>query len=143
MLDIIALGILLFAGLLLLYGLVAITETPYRLARERNHPQQDAIRAAGWLSLFALHLPWPLLWIWSMAYRDDAGQVPVLTQSFAAETDGDDTTSPRALAEAAATAFEESTLKSRIEFLEKRIKRIEYAIDAAVEEVQHERKVTS
>ncbi len=143
MLDTIALGILLFAGLLLLYGLIAITETPYRIARERNHPRQDAIRAAGWVSLFLLHLPWPLLWIWSLAHRDAPGRIPVLTEALDARPNDEDTTSPRALAEAAATAFEESTLKSRIEFLEKRIKRIEYAIDAAVEEVQHERQVSS
>ncbi len=143
MLEIIALGILLFAGLLLFYGLIAITETPYRIARERNHPRQDAIRAACWFSLLLMHLPLPLLWVWAMAHGDDSARIPVLAPALTVVPDDDDTTSPRALAEAAITAFEESTLKSRLEFLEKRIKRIEYAIDAAVEEVQHERQVSS
>ncbi len=141
MLDTIALGILLCVGLLLIYGLFALTGIPYRLARERNHPHQDAIRCAGWISLFALHLPWPLLWVWSMLYRRDDGRIPVLTQplELPAQAENTDMSLPRAAPE----ADPGPALKSRIEFLEKRIKRIEYAIDAAVEEVQHERQVSS
>ncbi len=140
MLDTIALGILLFAGLLLIYGLVALVEIPYRIARERNHPHQDAIRCAGWISLFALHLPWPLLWVWSMLYRHGDNRIPVLTHQLdlPGQAENTDMSLPRAEPDPdPGTAF-----KSRLELLEKRIKRIEYAIDAAVEEVQHERKVS-
>ena len=39
----------------------------------RNHPQQDAIHVAGWISLFTLHVLWPFLWIWATLYREDRG----------------------------------------------------------------------
>jgi hypothetical protein len=29
--------------------------------------------AAGWVSLFTLHVLWPFLWIWAMAYRPERG----------------------------------------------------------------------
>ncbi len=141
MLDTIALGILLFAGLLLIYGLFALVGIPYRIARQRNHPHQDAIRCAGWISLFTLHILWPLLWVWSMLYRGDDDRIPVLTQQLALPSQADNT--DLSLPQAPADADPGDALKSRLEFLEKRIKRIEYAIDAAVEEVQHERQVSS
>jgi hypothetical protein len=46
---------------------------PYDIARHRDHPHQDAIHAAGWVSLFTLHAIWPFLWIWAMLYRPDRG----------------------------------------------------------------------
>ena len=46
---------------------------PYRTAESRQHPHQDAIHAAGWVSLFTLHVLWPFLWIWAMVYRPERG----------------------------------------------------------------------
>jgi hypothetical protein len=46
---------------------------PYEIAKHRDHPHQDAIHAAGWVSLFTLHAIWPFLWIWAMLYRPDRG----------------------------------------------------------------------
>src|SRR6476469_4115903 len=68
-----ALGILFFVVVVLFYGVIAIHDIPYRIAKSRNHPHQDAIHAAGWVSLFTLHVLWPFLWIWAMAYRQDRG----------------------------------------------------------------------
>lgn len=73
MLDYIALGILIFAGIVLFYGVIAIHDIPYEIAVHRNHPQQDAIHVAGWVSLFTLHVLWPFLWIWATLYREDRG----------------------------------------------------------------------
>ena len=73
MLDYIALGILLFAAVVLFYGIIAIHDIPYEIAVHRNHPQQDAIHVAGWVSLFTLHAIWPFLWIWATLYREDRG----------------------------------------------------------------------
>ena len=73
MLDYIALGILVFVGITLFYGVIAIHDIPYEIAKHRNHPQQDAIHVAGWISLFTLHVLWPLLWIWATLYREDRG----------------------------------------------------------------------
>lgn len=73
MLDYFALGILIFVGLTLFYGIIAIHDIPYEIAKRRNHPQQDAIHVAGWISLFTLHVLWPFLWIWATLYREDRG----------------------------------------------------------------------
>ena len=54
-------------------GIIAIHDVPYEIAKHRNHPHQDAIHAAGWVSLFTLHALWPFLWIWAMLYRPDRG----------------------------------------------------------------------
>ena len=68
-----ALGLLIFVFVTLFYGIIAIHDVPYEIAKRRNHPHQDAIHAAGWVSLFTLHALWPFLWIWAMLYRPDRG----------------------------------------------------------------------
>ncbi|WP_114948576.1 DUF3302 domain-containing protein [Microvirga calopogonii] len=72
-LNYLALGILFFVAITLFYGIIAIHDIPYRIAESRHHPHQDAIHAAGWVSLFMLHALWPFLWIWAMAYRPERG----------------------------------------------------------------------
>lgn len=73
MLEYVALGILIFAAVTVFYGVIVIHDIPYEIAKERNHPQQDALHVAGWVSLFTLHVLWPFLWIWAMLYREDRG----------------------------------------------------------------------
>ena len=73
MLDYVALGILVFATVTVFYGIIAIHDIPYEIAKHRNHPQQDAIHIAGWVSLLTLHVLWPFLWIWASLYREDRG----------------------------------------------------------------------
>src|SRR6266705_5335740 len=68
-----ALGVLVFVVITLFYGIIAIHDIPYTIAKKRDHPHQDAIHAAGWVSLFTLHALWPFLWIWAMAYRPERG----------------------------------------------------------------------
>jgi len=68
-----ALGLLFFVVVVMFYGIIAIHDIPYLIAKSRNHPHQDAIHAAGWVSLFTLHVLWPFLWIWAMAYRPERG----------------------------------------------------------------------
>jgi hypothetical protein len=68
-----ALGLLCFVVVVLFYGIIAIHDIPYLIAKSRNHPHEDAIHAAGWVSLFTLHVLWPFLWIWAMAYRPERG----------------------------------------------------------------------
>ena len=72
-LDYFALGLLIFVGLVLFYGIIAIHDIPYEIAKARKHPQQDALHVAGWVSLFTLHVLWPFLWIWATLYREDRG----------------------------------------------------------------------
>jgi hypothetical protein len=73
MLDYFALFMLFFVAVVLFYGIIAIHDIPYEIAKRRNHPQQDAIHVAGWISLFTLHVIWPFLWIWATLYREDRG----------------------------------------------------------------------
>jgi len=68
-----ALGVLVFVVVVLFYGIIAIHDIPHNIAKARDHPHQDAIHAAGWVSLFTLHALWPFLWIWAMSYRPERG----------------------------------------------------------------------
>lgn len=73
LLDYLALGFMLFGALVSFYLIVAIHDIPYEIAKHRNHPHQDAIHVAGWVSLLTLHVIWPFLWIWATLYRPDRG----------------------------------------------------------------------
>ncbi|MCP5407449.1 MAG: DUF3302 domain-containing protein [Chromatiaceae bacterium] len=72
-LDYVALFLVIFVVVFIFYAIIAIHDIPYEIARHRNHPHQDAIHVAGWVSLFTLHVLWPFLWIWSTLYREDRG----------------------------------------------------------------------
>ena len=137
MLDYVALGILIFAAITLFYGIIVIHDIPYEIATNRNHPHQDAIQYAGWVSLFTLHAIWPLVWIWAAIYRDDRGW------GFAQAPNNK---ALSAVAEEVAAARRESAaaidpditdsvalLQHKYEALDDRIDRIEKAIMAAGE----------
>lgn len=68
-----ALGLLIFVVIVIFYGIIAIHDIPAKIAEKRHHPHVDAIHAAGWVSLFTLHVLWPFLWIWAMTYRPERG----------------------------------------------------------------------
>jgi len=68
-----ALGLLFFVVIVLVYGIIAIHDIPAKIAHSRHHPHEDAIHAAGWISLFMLHVLWPFLWIWAMMYQPERG----------------------------------------------------------------------
>jgi hypothetical protein len=72
-LDYFALAALIVVTLILIYAAIYIHDIPYEMAVKRNHPHQDAIHYAGWLSLFTLHAIWPFLWIWATLYKPGVG----------------------------------------------------------------------
>ncbi|MGI9834847.1 DUF3302 domain-containing protein [Vibrio vulnificus] len=72
-LDYFALGLLVFVALVIFYGIIVIHDIPYEISKEREHPHQDAIHYAGWVSLFTLHTIWPFLWIWATLWRKERG----------------------------------------------------------------------
>jgi hypothetical protein len=72
-LEYLALGLLIFVMIFIFYGIIAIHDIPYEIAKKRNHPHLDAIHVAGWVSLFTLHVLWPFLWIWATLYRPERG----------------------------------------------------------------------
>lgn len=73
MLEIFALFLVFFVFLTIFYGIIVIHDIPYEIAHKRNHPHQDAIHVAGWVSLFTLHAIWPFLWIWATLYKPGIG----------------------------------------------------------------------
>ena len=68
-----ALGLFVFVLVAVFYGIIAIHDIPARIAESRHHPHKDAIHAAGWVSLFTLHVLWPFVWIWAMACQPQRG----------------------------------------------------------------------
>ena len=72
-LDYFALFLVFFVLIFVFYAVIAIHDIPYEISVHRQHPHQDAIHIAGWVSLFTLHVLWPFLWIWATLYRPDRG----------------------------------------------------------------------
>jgi hypothetical protein len=110
-LDYLALGFLIFGALVTFYLIIAIHDIPYEIAKKRNHPHQDAIHVAGWVSLLTLHVIWPFLWIWATIYRPERG--------YGFSTEGGQTT---------------VALNVRIAELEKRLAALEQTTQTAQEE---------
>ena len=69
MLEYAALALLITMVIFIIYLVIYIHDIPYEIAVKRDHPHQDAIHIAGWVSLFLLHTIWPLLWIWAYLYK--------------------------------------------------------------------------
>ena len=112
MLNYFALGVLFFSVIVVFYGIIVIHDIPYEIAEKRNHPHQDALHVAGWVSLFTLHAIWPFLWIWAMLYREDRG--------WGMQTGNDDSDST-------------STAMAHIAALEVRLEQLEQSLTSQTE----------
>jgi len=88
-LEYVALFLLIFVALVFFYGIIVIHDIPYEIAVKRNHPHQDVLHVAGWVSLFTLHALWPFLWIWAMLYREDRGWGIDTSKSGGGDAPGD------------------------------------------------------
>ena len=64
-LDLFALFVLIVLGLTAVAAWVLLGIMPGRIARERNHPQADAIAACGWWGVITLGLLCPVAYIWA------------------------------------------------------------------------------
>ena len=117
MLEYAALFLLFFVAFVGFYGIIAIHDIPYEMAKKRNHPQQDAIHVAGWVSLFTLHVLWPFLWIWATLYREDRGWGFV---SSGVDADG---VGPDLDHEAGALRAELTAMSARLAALEKQLEK--------------------
>ncbi|PIB34058.1 hypothetical protein BFP72_00735 [Reichenbachiella sp. 5M10] len=81
-LNILALCFMILIAITLVYVVIYIHDIPYQIAKKRNHPHQEAIHMAGWVSLILMHAIWPLLWIWAYLYTDDGSNlIPNKTQT--------------------------------------------------------------
>lgn len=72
MLEYAALALLIIIVIFMIYLVIYIHDVPYKIAKERGHPHQDAIHIAGWVSMFLAHTIWPFLWIWAYLYKPDS-----------------------------------------------------------------------
>jgi len=93
------------------YGIIVIHDIPYKIAVTRNHPHQDVLHVAGWVSLFTLYAIWPFLWIWAMLYHENRG--------WGMETSGD-------------SDPDRKTLSDRLEAIEARLKKRSFTHNSAL-----------
>ena len=76
-LDIFSLIVLTAILLTVLAVIVFLGMLPGKVATQRNHPQVDAVRMAGWIGILAGGILWPLAFIWAF-YRSPADSTAAL-----------------------------------------------------------------
>ena len=64
-LDVLTLAIILAVVASVVFFAMLLAGLPGKIARQRRHPQADAISVAGWLSLLSLFILWPVALIWA------------------------------------------------------------------------------
>lgn len=64
-LDVMTLAIILIVVVTNVFFLLWLAGLPGQLARDRQHPQADAINVLGWLSLLTLFATWPVALVWA------------------------------------------------------------------------------
>lgn len=76
-LDIFAWVVLIILILTAIVGFVILAMLPGKIAKQREHPQADAINVAGWLGAITFGIFWPLALIW--AYTRSPLQTQTIT----------------------------------------------------------------
>ena len=82
-LDYFSLAILLMGLTVVFYTFVFIHDLPHKIAKQREHPHEESIHVACWLSLFTLHALWPLVFMWAVSHKK--GQATQVVVSAEAE----------------------------------------------------------
>ncbi len=70
--SIVGFVILVLLVLLLIWLYTVIAKIPGETARERNHPQADAINVLGWIGLLLGIAPWLVALVWAYIRTDEA-----------------------------------------------------------------------
>jgi hypothetical protein len=68
-LDYFSLAILCMGLTVVFFTFVFIHDLPHKIAKAREHPHEEAIHTACWLSLFTLHALWPLVFMWAVSHK--------------------------------------------------------------------------
>lgn len=73
-LDIFALVVMLVILAAVIWLVVLLGPLPGRIARDRSHPQADAIHVLGWIGLITLGVAWlvALVWAYTRPFGDAA-----------------------------------------------------------------------
>ena len=65
-LTVVALLLLVLLAAIMVYAAIALARWPGRIARERSHPQADAISVCAWLGvLFTAGVAWMVAMVWA------------------------------------------------------------------------------
>jgi hypothetical protein len=87
-LDYLALVLLLMSLTLVFFGFIYIHDLPHKIAKEREHPHEEAIHVACWLSLLTLHAMWPIVFTWAVSHKKET-HAPAGSTAPAPGTNGD------------------------------------------------------
>jgi hypothetical protein len=68
-LDYLALFLLVLSITAVFYTVIYIHDLPHKIAKQREHPHEEAIHVACWLSLFTLHAMWPIVFTWAVSHK--------------------------------------------------------------------------
>ena len=68
-LDYLALFLLCLSLTAVFYVFIYIHDLPHKIAKEREHPHEEAIHVAEWLALFTLEALWPLVFMWAVSHK--------------------------------------------------------------------------
>lgn len=86
LLDIFALFVLAMLLVTVIAVLGVLGALPGRIARQRKHPQADAIAVGGWIGLLFFGVLWPLVLIW--AYTRPIRELPESSSTSAQDSEG-------------------------------------------------------
>src|SRR6478735_649618 len=87
--DYVALFLLMLSITAVFYVFIFIHDLPHKIAKEREHPHEEAIHVAEWLALFTLEALWPLVFMWAVSYKKPPKSTPpLLPQTGGGETTG-------------------------------------------------------
>jgi hypothetical protein len=84
-LNILALLVLIFVAAFVVYLVFVLGGLPGRIAKQRNHPQADAIRITGWLGLLSGGIVWAAALVWAYMTPKPAPRVTPSEEPESAE----------------------------------------------------------
>jgi hypothetical protein len=92
--PIVGFAILVLLVLLLIWLYTVVAKIPGETARERNHPQAEAISVLGWIGLLLGVAPWLVALVWAYVRTTDGNAKPVFAgvsgqEDDIAQSDGD------------------------------------------------------
>lgn len=88
-LDYLALFLIAVSITMVFFLFIYIHDLPHKIAKERDHPHEEAIHVACWLSLFTLHAMWPLVFTWAVSHKKQPHSPPAPAPGVSPEANGE------------------------------------------------------
>jgi hypothetical protein len=86
-LDIFALVVIVVMIAAAIAIVVKVGPMPGNIAKERGHPQADAIAVLGWIGIVTLGLAWPVALVWAYMRSSDMQSAHLAEQIVSLETE--------------------------------------------------------